>query len=78
MRHASLQGRLARLYESLEAVPADESADGPLITVYNTLLTLARQERPDDAVLSKLSEVNGGTSAGTVRVLVGQVIAAFE
>jgi hypothetical protein len=49
-----------------------------LVSVYNTLLDLAQKERPEDAVLSRMSELSGNVDAATLRALVGQIVAAFD
>ena len=59
-------------------MPQGSAAGSSVVNVYNILLTLAQSERPDDPVLSKMSEISGQTHAATLRVLVGQIIAAFQ
>jgi hypothetical protein len=44
----------------------------------NTLLGLAQDDRSEDPVLSKMSELTGTVDVATVRVLAGQLLASFE
>ena len=74
----SLHARLKKLYDALQDVPADTTIDASVVDIYNTLLRLAQDERPRDAVLRRMSEVTDRTEAITLRVLVGQIIAMYE
>ena len=74
----SLQGRVSRLYTDLQSVSDAAIMGRSLVGVYNTLLDLAHQERPEDAVLSRMSELSGNVDAATLRALVGQIVAAFD
>ena len=48
-----------------------------MLSIYNTLLKLAQSERPDDPVMSKMSEIGGQVQVGTLRIRVGQIVTAL-
>ena len=49
-----------------------------MLSIYNTLLKLAQSERPDDPVMSKMSEIGGQVQVGTLRIRVGQIVTALS
>jgi len=74
----TIHGRVTKLYEDLRAIPEGSSAGPPVLNIYNTLLKLAREQQPNDPVMSTMSAMSGQVEIGTLRILVGQVLKALS
>ena len=82
-----IKRRLEILQADLAQFPPGVLSPWPASRVFNELLKRAKQELPDDEVLGSIgyirdkpadAELGSGVHVGTIRVLIGQILAAIE
>jgi len=69
--------RVRHLYNDLDKHTATADVGPHVTVVYNAILQGAKDDRPDDPILSALDPLDSPTDAQTLRVLVGQITAAL-